>query len=58
MSQRGWTARLSMRIRMLLNRKRAGELLSDELHFHLEQQIAENIAAGMSPAEARDYLRR
>jgi putative ABC transport system permease protein len=28
-------------------------MLKDELHFHLEQQIAENVAAGMSRQEAR-----
>ena len=56
MGQIGWVARLSMRIKMLLDRKRAGELLRDELHFHLEQQIAENVAAGMTPAEAGTML--
>jgi predicted permease len=58
MSQMGWIARFSLRIRMLLNRKQAGELLRDELHFHLEQQIVENIAAGMNPAEARSAALR
>ena len=32
---------------------RAGAQLDDELRFHLERQIAENLAAGMSPNEAR-----
>src|SRR6185437_10023498 len=27
--------------------------LDSELRFHVEQQIADNVAAGMSPAEAR-----
>ncbi|HKV28923.1 MAG TPA: ABC transporter permease [Candidatus Acidoferrales bacterium] len=37
-----------------LFRKRAlDKQLDSELHFHVEQQIAENITAGMSPSEAR-----
>jgi putative ABC transport system permease protein len=32
--------------------------LADELRFHLERQIAENIAAGMSPQEARHAASR
>ena len=31
----------------------AGVQLDDELRFHFERQIAENVAAGMSPDEAR-----
>jgi predicted permease len=38
---------------MLLTRGRAALRLDDELRFHLDRQIAENIAAGMSAAEAR-----
>jgi predicted permease len=38
---------------MLLRRDRAGAQLQDELQFHLDQQIAENLAAGNSPEEAR-----
>ena len=45
--------RFWMRIRMLFTRRRAAAQLDDELAFHLERQIAENRAAGMSPAEAR-----
>jgi len=48
-----WLHKLLMRCKMLLGRERAGEQLDDELEFHLDQQIAENLAAGMSPAEAR-----
>jgi len=29
------------------------QLLNSEIHFHIEQQITENIGAGMSPAAAR-----
>jgi predicted permease len=49
---------LFMRIKMLFLRDRAGDELSRELEFHLEQQIAENIAKGMSPREARNAALR
>jgi len=42
-----------MRLHMILHRRREKERLDAELSFHLEQQIAENIAAGMRPDEAR-----
>jgi len=45
--------KLLMRTRMLFLRNRAGDQLQAELQFHLDQQIAENIAAGMSAEEAR-----
>jgi predicted permease len=48
-----WFAQLGMRIRMLFRRGRAGVSLDDELRDHLERQVAENIAAGMSGEEAR-----
>jgi predicted permease len=42
-----------MAFRALFARGVADARLDDELGFHLEQQIAENIAAGMSAEEAR-----
>jgi predicted permease len=48
-----WLHKLLMRCKMLLGRDRAGEQLHKELEFHLDQQIAENTDAGMSPAESR-----
>ena len=48
-----WLAQLRMRMRMLFRRGAAGEQLNEELRFHLERQIAENIAAGMDKEEAR-----
>jgi putative ABC transport system permease protein len=41
------------RFRRLFRKSRAENDLDRELHFHVEKQIADNIAAGMSPAEAR-----
>jgi predicted permease len=42
-----------MKARMLFMRGRAGARLEDELRFHLERQIAENVAGGMTAEEAR-----
>jgi predicted permease len=53
-----WLHRLSMQIRMLFRRGEEGARLNDELQFHLEQQIAENIAAGMNAEEARHAAMR
>lgn len=43
---------------MLFLRNRSADRLDDELRFDLEQQIAGNIAAGMSPDEARQAALR
>lgn len=48
-----WLHRLFIRGQMLLRRRAAAEQLQDELQFHIDQQIAENLAAGMKPEEAR-----
>jgi predicted permease len=48
-----WLDKFFMQCQMLIHRGRAGKQLQDELQFHLEQQIAENESAGMSPEEAR-----
>jgi putative ABC transport system permease protein len=48
-----WLTQLAIRARMLFGRSRAATRLDDELAFHLDRQIAENISAGMSPEEAR-----
>ena len=53
-----WREKAAMRFRMLLGRRSAGSQLRDELDFHLERQIAENIAAGMAPREARNAALR
>lgn len=53
-----WFARLRMRMQMLLRRNIAGRRLDEELQFHLDRQMAENVAAGMSAAEARSVALR
>ena len=53
-----WIHKLPMQIRMLFQRRRAAHELDAELRFHLDQQIRENIAAGMSPHKARQAALR
>ncbi len=48
-----WLEILRMRMRMLFRRGRESQRLDAELRFHLDRQIAENIAEGMAPKEAR-----
>ncbi len=48
-----WTQRIWMRLQTLFCRERFVKELDDEVQFHLEEQIAENVAAGMSAEEAR-----
>jgi predicted permease len=48
-----WFRKLWMRLQGLFRRDRLTRQLNDELRFHQDQQIAENIAAGMSSEEAR-----
>ena len=48
-----WFYTLPLRLRSLFRRKEVDQELNDELRDHLEQQINENLAAGMSPEDAR-----
>jgi len=47
-----------MRLQALFHRDRFAQKLSDEIRFHLDEQMEENIAAGMSPGEARHAAER
>ena len=53
MSFEQWFYSLPVRLRSLLRRQQVDQELKDELRDHLEQQITENLAAGMSPEDAR-----
>jgi predicted permease len=53
-----WMEKIRMRLQMFLHRGRESGRLESELEFHLEQQIAENRAAGMSAEEARQTAMR
>jgi putative ABC transport system permease protein len=48
-----WFYQLLMKVRMAFSRGKATAELDDEMRFHLERQIAENVEAGMTPHEAR-----
>src|SRR5213080_1957150 len=47
-----WARRCWLRLKTLLHRNRSARQLDDEIQFHLEQQVAENISAGMGQQEA------
>ena len=48
-----WARRFWLKLHGLFRRNRNAQQLDDEIQFHLDQQIAENLTAGMSPQEAR-----
>jgi predicted permease len=49
---------LRLRVRSLLRRGRVETELEKELRFHLDEQIAENVARGLTPAAARQTALR
>src|SRR5580704_10825088 len=51
--QMRWVQSISNTLRSLLRRSTAEQDLGSELRFHIERQVEENIAAGMSAQEAR-----
>jgi hypothetical protein len=48
-----WLDQFMLRLRTLFRRRRLESELHRELDFHLQEQIAENLARGMSAQEAR-----
>src|SRR6185295_3781898 len=48
-----WATVLAARLLGLFEHKRLERELDDEVRFHLEMQIEDNLQAGMNPAEAR-----
>src|SRR5580693_6022078 len=48
-----WLLTVPLRLRSLFQRRAVEKDLDDELQYHLEQLIAQNIAAGMDPQDAR-----
>src|SRR5262245_19955407 len=53
-----WRQELTFIIRRLIHRRRAERELDDEIRVHLEMEIEQNVADGMSPEEARLAARR
>src|SRR5215471_985168 len=45
--------RIGRRLRSLVRREAMDAELSEELRFHIERQVAQNVDAGMTPDEAR-----
>src|ERR1041385_4384154 len=48
-----WATVFAARLRGLFEHKRLERELDDEVRFHLEMQIEDNLKAGMNPTEAR-----
>ncbi len=48
-----WIRILRLRVRSLFHAGRLEQELDEELRYHLESQVEQNLAAGMSPEEAR-----
>ena len=48
-----WFYKLPLRLRSLFERRLVERELRDELRFHVENQIEEKVAQGMTPEEAR-----
>jgi putative ABC transport system permease protein len=48
-----WFWKIPLPLRSLFQRSQADRELDDEVKFHLERQVAANIASGMNPVEAR-----
>jgi putative ABC transport system permease protein len=48
-----WLYKIPLRFRSLFKRSRVEKELTDELRFHLEKLMEENVAKGMTPEEAR-----
>jgi len=48
-----WYYKLPLRLRSLFRKYKTELDLSEELQFHLQNQIDENVAQGLDPQEAR-----
>ena len=48
-----WVYTIPLRLRSLFRRNHLGAELDEELRDHIDRQIEDNLARGMSPEEAR-----
>jgi predicted permease len=48
-----WIYKIPLRVRSLFRKRRVERELDEEMRFHLEKLIEENVAGGMTPEEAR-----
>lgn len=53
-----WAYKVSLRLRSLFRRQRVERELADEMQFHLQAQVDEYVAEGMSPQDARQAALR
>jgi hypothetical protein len=53
-----WTRKLRLRLRSLFLHRRVERDLDEELRYHLERLVDDNLAAGMAPEQARHAARR
>src|SRR5579863_159070 len=53
-----WLYKTLLRLRSLFTRDRVEQELNDELRFHLQELIEENLARGMKPEDARYLAQR
>ena len=53
-----WLRKVCMRVRTLLRSDRTAQQLDKEMQFHLDEQVAEYVAAGMHPKDARHAAMR
>src|SRR5499433_1772031 len=48
-----WFYTIPLRLRSIFRRRQVEQELDEELRYHIDRQIEENIAKGMAPEEAR-----
>jgi hypothetical protein len=53
-----WTSVTAARLRGLFAHERLERELEEEVRFHLEMQVEDNLKAGMNPVDARNAARR
>ncbi len=53
MRPKHWFYTIPLRLRSLFRRRQVEQELDDEIRYHIDRQIEENIAKGMTPEEAR-----
>jgi putative ABC transport system permease protein len=53
-----WAYKVPLRVRSLVHRTEVEQELNEELHFHFEQIVEQEIANGQSPQEARQVAQR
>src|SRR5215471_14564261 len=53
-----WFYTIPLRLRSLLRRNQVDRELDEEIRYHLERQIEQHIASGMTPEDARRAARR